>query len=253
MLSSSSTTSTRASGTTSIFPVHRSRLGIFWELPGEELSEVVRKYRSGRFVGMLAKLTKPRVLLIAVVGLVAAFAIAYFTLFSNDSPSKLTLETKGSTNAATPPAGDLAGTWTVAGGSVAGYRVREKLAQLPAPSDAVGRTGAITGQVTMTDRGGAYSASNANFTVDVSQLKSDQAKRDNKVRTMGLETDKYPQATFAAAGPTLIPDDAVNGKATTVPVQGDLTLHGVTTKVSIPLQVERDGNQIKIVGNYQFS
>jgi polyisoprenoid-binding protein YceI len=201
---------------------------------------------------MLAKLTKPRVLLIAVVGLVAAFAIAYFTLFSTDSPSKLTLE-KGSTNAAaTPPTGDLAGTWTVADGSVAGYRVREKLARLPAPSDAVGRTGAITGQVTMTDRGGAYSASNATFTVDVSQLRSDQDKRDNRVRTIGLETDKYPQATFAAAGPISIPGDAVNGKAVTVPVEGDLMLHGQSKKVTIPLQVQRKGAQIQIVANYQF-
>jgi polyisoprenoid-binding protein YceI len=198
---------------------------------------------------MLAKLTKPRVLLIAVVAVVAAFAIAYFTLFDTDSPSKLTLQTKGSTAA---PTGDLAGTWTVADGSVAGYRVREKLAQLPAPSDAVGRTGAITGQVTMTDRGGAYSAENANFTVDVSQLHSDQAKRDNKIRSIGLETDKYPQATFAAAGPISIPDDAVNGKAVTVPVEGDLMLHGQTKKVTIPLQVLRNGAQLELVGTYQF-
>src|SRR3954469_7969708 len=150
---------------------------------------------------MLAKLTKRRVLLIAVVAVAAAFAVAYFTLFNTDSPAKLTLETKGSTNAVPPPTGDLAGTWTVADGSVAGYRVREKLAQLPAPSDAVGRTGAVTGQVTVADRGGAYSAENADFTVDVSQLKSDQAKRDNKIHSIGLETDKYPQATFAASGP----------------------------------------------------
>jgi len=201
---------------------------------------------------MPAKLTKPRVLLIGLVAVVAAFAIAYFALFNTDSPSKLTLQTKGAT-AAAPPAGDLAGTWTVADGSIAGYRVREKLAQLPAPSDAVGRTGAITGQVTITDRGGAYSASNATFTVDVSQLQSNQAKRDNKVRSMGLATDKYPQATFAAAGPISIPGDAVNGKASTVPVEGDLMLHGVTKKVSIPLQVQRQGTQVKIVGNYQFA
>src|SRR4051812_1161177 len=134
---------------------------------------------------MLAKLTKPRVLLIAVVAVVAAFAIAYFTLFDSDSPAKLTLQTQGSTPAA--PVGDLAGTWTAADGSVAGYRVREKLAQLPAPSDAVGRTGAVTGQVTITDRSGAYSAENATFTVDVSQLASDQSKRDNKIRSIGLE------------------------------------------------------------------
>jgi polyisoprenoid-binding protein YceI len=200
---------------------------------------------------MPAKLTKPRVLLIGVVVVVAAFAIAYFTLFDTDSPSKLTLQTKGSTAAA--PTGDVAGTWTAASGSVAGYRVREKLAQLPAPSDAVGRTGAVTGQVTLTDRGGAYSAENANFTVDVSQLKSDQDKRDNKIRSMGLETDKYPQATFAAAGPISIPDDAVKGSAATVDAEGDLMLHGQTKKVKIPLQIQRNGAQIKIVGTYPFA
>src|SRR2546423_7144913 len=200
---------------------------------------------------MLAQLRKPRVLVAGVVVVLAAFALAYFTLFNSDSPSKLTLQTKGSTAAA--PTGDMAGTWTVADGSVAGYRVREKLAQLPAPSDAVGRSSAVTGQVTIADRGGAYSAANATFTVDVSQLKSDKGQRDNKIRSIGLETDKYPQATFAAAGPISIPDDAVNGKAVTVQTDGDLMLHGVTRTVSIPLQVQRDGAQIKIVGNYQFT
>ena len=200
---------------------------------------------------MPAKLTKPRVLLVAAAVVVAAFAIAYFTLFNNDSPSKLTLETKGSTAAA--PTGDLAGTWTVANGSVAGYRVREKLAQLPAPSDAVGRTGAITGQVTIAEAAGAYRAQNARFTVDVSQLKSDQAKRDNRIRSIGLQTDQFPQASFDAAGPITIPAAAVKGAAATVEVQGDLLLHGQSRSVKLPLQIQRDGAQIKIVGSYQFN
>src|SRR5437763_16055130 len=152
---------------------------------------------------MLAKLMRPRVLVSGVVVLVAAFPITSFTLFNTDSPSKLSLHTKGSP-AAIPP-GDLPGTWTVADGWVAGYRVREKLAALPAPSDAVGRTGAITGQVTIEHRGGTYRATNATFTVAVSQLRSDKAQRDNKIRSLGLATDKYPQATFAAAGPISLP------------------------------------------------
>ena len=198
----------------------------------------------------MAKLTKPRVLVTAVAVVLVAFAIAYFALFNNDSPSKLTLETKGSTAAA--PTGDLAGTWTVANGSVAGYRVREKLAQLPAPSDAVGRTGAITGQVTIADQGGSYQAGQARFTVDVSQLKSDQDKRDNKIRTVGLQTDQFPQASFDASGPIAIPDDALKGGAVTVDAEGDLLLHGQSRHVKLPLQIRRDGSQIKIVGNYQF-
>ena len=204
---------------------------------------------------MLKKLTNPRTLLVGFVALVALFVVAYFALFRTDSPKQFSLETNGSTDnsAAAPPSGELAGTWTVADGSQAGYRVREKLAQLPAPSDAVGRTTAVTGQVTIAEEGGAYSARNANFTVDVSQLKSDQDRRDSRIRTMGLETAKYPQATFAAAGPIAIPQDAVDGKTVTVQADGDMTLHGATKKVTIPLQVQRSGNQVRIVGNYDFS
>jgi polyisoprenoid-binding protein YceI len=202
---------------------------------------------------MSAKLKYPLLGVFGVV-VVAAGLYVYFGILSNDSPAEFSLE-KGSTNntAAAPPAGEVAGTWAVAGGSQAGYRVREKLANLPAPSDAVGRTTAVTGQVVIADNGGAYRAKNATFTVDVSQLQSNEAKRDNKIRTIGLETDKYPQATFAAAGPIDIPAGAVDGKVVTVQADGEIMLHGVTKKVSIPLQVQRNGNQIRIVGNYDFS
>jgi polyisoprenoid-binding protein YceI len=190
---------------------------------------------------------------IAGVAVVAAGLFVYFGILSNDSPAEFSLENGSTDNtAAAPPAGELAGTWTVAGGQ-AGYRVREKLASLPAPSDAVGRTTAITGQVTIAEEGGAYRAKNANFTVDLSQLKSNEDKRDNKIRTIGLETDKHPQATFAAAGPIDIPKDAVDGKVVTVQADGDMTLHGVTKKVSLPLQVQRNGDQIRVVGNYDFT
>lgn len=201
---------------------------------------------------MAAKL-KYSLLGIAGVAVVAAGLFVYFGILSNDSPAEFSLE-KGSTEntAAAPPTGELAGTWTVAGGQ-AGYRVREKLASLSAPSDAVGRTTAVTGQVTIAEEGGAYHAKNANFTVDVTQLQSNESRRDNKIRTIGLETGRYPQTTLFAAGPLDIPKDAVDGKVVTVQADGDMTLHGVKKKVSIPLQVQRNGTQIRIVGNYDFS
>ena len=202
---------------------------------------------------MSAKRTSTLVLGLGAVGVIAAGLFVYFGILSNDSPEEFSLE-RGSTEntVAAPPAGELAGTWTVAGGE-AGYRVREKLANLPAQSDAVGRTKAITGQVTIAEEGGAHRATNANFTVDVAQLKSNEDRRDNRIRTIGLETDKYPQATFVAAGPIEIPQDAADGKVVTVQAEGDMTLHGVTKKVSIPLQVQRNANQIRIVGNYDFT
>jgi polyisoprenoid-binding protein YceI len=202
---------------------------------------------------MAPKRKLPLLLGIGGVAVVAALLFVYFGLLSNDSPEEFSLE-RGSTetSAATPPAGELAGTWTISGGE-AGYRVREKLAALPAQSDAVGRTSAVTGQVTIAEQSGAYRANNANFTVGVSKLKSDEDRRDNRIRTSGLESGRYPQATFVAPGPIDIPKEAVDGKVVTVQADGDMTLHGVTKKVSIPLQVQRNGNQIRIVGNYDFA
>src|SRR5687767_7996321 len=164
---------------------------------------------------MSAKRKSSLVVGLGAVAVVAAGLFVYFGLLSNDSPEEFSLE-KGSTEntAAAPPVGELAGTWTIAGGE-AGYRVREKLASLPAQSDAVGRTTAITGQVTIAGESGSYTAGNADFTVEVAQLKSDESRRDNRIRTTGLETDKHPQATFAAAGPIDIPKDAVDGKVVT--------------------------------------
>jgi polyisoprenoid-binding protein YceI len=200
---------------------------------------------------MLAKLKSPRVLVAGLVAIVAVFGLAYFVLFDSDSPPELSLKEDG-TEAPAPPSGELAGTWAVGDGSIAGYRVREKLAALPAPSDAVGRTGAITGQFVLAEEGGSYRVDKAEFTVEVAQLQSDEDRRDNRIRNTGLETDKYPQATYALTSLVSIPADAVDGKAVTVQSEGDLTLHGATKKVSIPLQVQRNGAQIKIVGNYEF-
>ena len=201
---------------------------------------------------MAAKRTSTLILGIGGVAVVAALAFVYFGLMSNDSPDEFSLDGSTDNSTAAPPAGELAGTWTISGGE-AGYRVREKLANLPAQSDAVGRTSAITGQVTIAQDGDAYRANNANFSVDVSKLKSDENRRDNRIRTNGLETDKYPQATLAVAGPIDIPKDAVDGKVVTVQAEGDMTVHGATKKVKIPLQVQRKGDQIRIVGIYDFA
>ena len=209
-----------------------------------------------------------------VVVLVGGFIAVYLAFFNNDSPPPLTLSTgttvagaattgsaadssssdpsSPATTAASVTADSLAGTWTTADGSIAGYRVREKLARLPAKSDAVGRTQDVKGTVTIDGSGDAFTVTAADLTVDVTTLASDSDRRDSQIKRRGLETDTYPTATFKLTQPVAIPPETLSGSAVTVQATGDMTIHGVTKAVTIPLQAQLNGSQIEVVGSLTF-
>lgn len=182
------------------------------------------------------------VLAIAVLG-VAALAGIYFLFFNEDSPPEF--ELTPAEEQAEPADGDLAGTWSVAAGSEAGYRVREKLANLPAQSDAVGRTPDVTGTVVIDDA----SVSAASFEVQLATLASDEDRRDNRVRD-SLQTDQFPTATFELTEPIDLTDRGA--EEASVAAVGDLTLHGVTRSVTIPIEAVRNGAQLELVGAITF-
>ena len=149
-------------------------------------------------------------------------------------------------------AASLPGSWTIAEGSVAGYRVRERLASLSADSDAVGRTNGITGAATIAAAGGAMSLTDASFTVDMTSLASDRPMRDNRLRRDGIQTDVYPTSTFKLTQPVALPADATSGTPFDVTLHGDLTLHGVTKTVDIPAKAQLNGSEIQVVGSLSF-
>jgi polyisoprenoid-binding protein YceI len=149
-------------------------------------------------------------------------------------------------------AADLPGTWVLAADSVAGYRVREQLANLDAESDAVGRTSAISGQAVIGSQGADLVVSDATFSVDLTQLQSDDNRRDGQLSRQGIETAQFPTATFKLTQPVTLPADAPSGAVVNVSLTGDLTLHGVTKQVSIPVQAQLQGSQIQVVGSYTF-
>jgi polyisoprenoid-binding protein YceI len=216
-----------------------------------------------------ARSRRPLVIVaIAAVVAVGALAAAYLTFFTDDSPESFTLsDPPATTTPATTPAagasntsstqpaaaaGDLAGTWRVAAGSEAGYRVREKLAALPAQSDAVGRTPAVTGTVNVERSGGALQATDARFEADLTKLASDESRRDNRIRTDGLQTNRFPNATFVSTKPIALPAETASGQAVKVSTEGDLTIHGVTKRVTIPLDVRVTGSRGELVGSLKF-
>jgi len=132
-----------------------------------------------------------------------------------------------------------------AGGFV-GYRIRERLTVVTAPSDVVGRSEAVTGTVTVAR--GAVTA--AEVTADLSELHTDQRPRDDAMRDCGLELDRFPTARFKLS--EQVPLGTVHGgRAVRVRLPGDFTLHGVTRPVAVPLEARWDGPTIQVAGSFE--
>ena len=169
-------------------------------------------------------------------------------------PSSATGSTVPSSGPGTGSAGtgSVAGTWNVAAGSLAGYRVREQLANLPAESDAVGRTDQLTGSITLESSGGTTTLTKGTIRVDTTTIASDESRRDNRMRTEGLQTDQYPTATFTLTQPVEVPAAALAGTASDVTLVGDLELHGVKKAVSIPAQARLANGTISVAGSLNF-
>ena len=218
-------------------------------------------------------MTRTRLTILAIVAL-AAIGIggffAYDQVLRGDSVAALTLPPSApaataaaSTSSASvslapgasadqASAGDVAGTWNVASGSEAGYRVRERLANLSAESDAVGRTPDVTGSITVEANGDGAKLTAGTLTVNTQTITSDRQMRDNRLRNEGLQTDQYPTATFTLTQPVDVPTSALTGTAANLTLVGDLTLHGVTKSVQIPAQAQLTGGQIQVAGSLGF-
>ena len=222
-------------------------------------------------------MTRSRLIIAAAavtVAVVIGGFVAYDQVLRGDSAAALALPTASTTPAASAPTvgaatgastapdastgtsaastGDVAGTWNVAADSVAGYRVREQLASLSAESDAIGRTDQVTGSITVESSGTTTTLAAASLTVDTTSLTSDESRRDNRLRSEGLETDRFPTATFTLNQPVEVPAAALTGTASDVTLTGDLTLHGVTKSVEIPAQAQLVDGTIKVAGSITF-
>jgi polyisoprenoid-binding protein YceI len=198
------------------------------------------------------------VLSIVVALAVAGVVVAYFAIWSGDTPEEAALSTSG------PVAtGDIefAGTWTVDNTSgefdranerytrsYAGYRIDEELATVGA-NTAVGRTDDVTG--TMTIEG--TSITDVDVEVYMTTLESDQERRDGAIGRRGLETERFPTASFKLTEPIDVGEEPAPGEGITENATGDLTLHGVTKRVTVPIQAKWTGQRIEVVASFDVA
>jgi polyisoprenoid-binding protein YceI len=88
----------------------------------------------------------------------------------------------------------------------------------------------------------------ATFEVDMTTLTTDESRRDDKVHE-ALETTGFPTSTFELTEPIELGDAAETGEPVSVVAMGDLTIHGVTHEVDMPLEAQVVEGTVVVVGS----
>ena len=112
-------------------------------------------------------------------------------------------------------------------GNEARYRVREQLAGVAFPSDAVGVTTGLAGALVIGADGRPVRALSA-FTVDVTGLESDRDRRDRYVSRRTLVTDSFPAVTLVPTELRNLPQPLPTDGTFAFELVGDLTIKGMT-------------------------
>jgi polyisoprenoid-binding protein YceI len=202
------------------------------------------------FLAVVSRSLRVPLRVLAPAGTVAAIAVALVVAMADRTPpvhyalskqipvgtvTRLGRAANGGQDA-TPPFGTAPRSeplhFTVTSGSEAAFTVHEKLTRLPSPSDAVGKTQAISGDVYLDPALGLAASPTSKLSVDLSTLTSDSRTRDNFIKRNTLQTDQYPTATFTIASIDGFPTAYKDGAQVNVKLAGTMQVHGVDKPVT---------------------
>lgn len=198
-----------------------------------------------------------KLLLLPVAAVVLAGGWFAYGLFFSEAPAAVSTSAaleqfqaetssgeQGSVPGSVAPAegGAVGDVWTVdddfgefnfesASGSFAGFRV-EKSYTTGREGTAVGRSGGVTGELTIADE----QLTSARIVVDMTQIRSNDFGREAAINNAVMATS-YLTSTFELTAPVALDTAALTaGETLAVEVTGDLTIAGVTKTVTIPLE-----------------
>jgi polyisoprenoid-binding protein YceI len=211
------------------------------------------------FSPMIRSMRKPILLAAAAIlvlaALVAGGAYVYYFSGLRSAPPQLGLSAIPTASATTvTPATGLAGKWTIAKGSVVGYRVKELFVGQPSKHEAVSRTSTVSGGLTATgDSSTGFKVADITFSAGLANLHSvdsvigrDVTQRDGVVSRQ-IDVRQFPTATFTATSAS-VPGGVAVGQVDIV-VSGKLTIHGVTKDVTVKAKAQMRGDTVEIAGS----
>ncbi len=124
------------------------------------------------------------------------------------------------------------------------YRVAETLFnQNNRLNIAVGITNAIKGEITI-DRARPVNSRIGTITVDISQFKSDSARRDNMIRENWLESSKFPIAEFTPTDVRGFPETYQDGREIALQMTGNLKIRTTVKPTTFAVTVKLDGTTL---------
>jgi polyisoprenoid-binding protein YceI len=184
-----------------------------------------------------------RLFLIALaVVVVGAGAFVAWYVFSDDAPAKPSLpEVQTAASDRTSPDG----TWSVAPGKdvYLGYRMQEQFGGETVKKDAVGRTPAVTGSMTIEHE----KVTAGSVSADLRELESGRAARDRYLHDNSLQTDTIPNTTFTLTQPIDL-GQVRQGTEQKLEVAGTLKLHDVERPVQLTVDARWTGDRIDVAG-----
>lgn len=108
----------------------------------------------------------------------------------------------------------------------------------------VGTTSGVSGEVQL-NLAGTDPVENAQFSVDMTGLQTDQDRRDKWLQDNAIETSKFPQSTFTATSATGLPERINEGEEISFQLVGDLTVRDVTNSVTFDVTAVLEGDTLR--------
>ena len=180
-------------------------------------------------------------MLLAVAAFVAACGGSLAV--PSPTPTATATATPAASATASAAATATAGGWTVTSDTKATVSVREQLARVNLPSDAVLIAKNASGGFAV-NADGTFSP-DSKVIIDMTTIASDQRERDNFIKQDTLNVRQFPTATFVPTKVTGLTVPVPNGDLKFT-LAGKMTIHGTTKDVTFDVVGRRDGAKLAV-------